>query len=142
MQAGQSFQAWVMNFTHKNKTALKGIFEPFRAVLKFIKKGGDEMTVELAVIISVISLIFGIYSGVANLKRNSRNDTKMDQSQLTTVIVKLENIGNDISEMKSDLRDVKEDLKNHSERLVKMEQQIKVLNNAIFGRKENRNEKD
>ncbi len=100
------------------------------------------MTVELAVIISVISLGFGIYSGVANLKRNSRNDTKMDQSQLTTVIVKLENIGNDISEMKSDLRDVKEDLKNHSERLVKMEQQIKVLNNAIFGRKENRNEKD
>ena len=100
------------------------------------------MTVELAVIISVISLIFGIYSGVANLKRNSRNDTKMDQSQLTTVIVKLENIGNDISEMKSDLRDVKEDLKNHSERLVKMEQQIKVLNNAIFGRKENKNEKD
>lgn len=100
------------------------------------------MTVELAVIISVISLGFGIYSGVANLKRNSRNDTKMDQSQLTTVIVKLENIGNDITEIKSDLRDVKEDLKNHSERLVKMEQQIKVLNNAIFGRKENKNEKD
>nr|DAF87805.1 MAG TPA: hemolysin XhlA [Siphoviridae sp. ctwnj8] len=100
------------------------------------------MTVELAVIISIISLGFGIYSGVANLKRNSRNDTKMDQSQLTTVIVKLENIGNDISEMKSDLRDAKEDLKNHSERLVKIEQQVKVLNNAIFGRKENKNEKD
>lgn len=98
------------------------------------------MTVELAVIISIISLGFGIYSGVANLKRNSRNDTKMDQSQLTTVIVKLENIGNDISEMKSDLRDAKEDLKNHSERLVKIEQQVKVLNNAIFGRKENKNE--
>lgn len=100
------------------------------------------MTVELAVIISIISLGFGIYSGVANLKRNSRNDTKMDQSQLTTVIVKLENIGNDISEMKSDLRDAKEDLKNHSERLVKIEQQVKVLNNAIFGRKDNKNEKD
>ena len=100
------------------------------------------MTVELAVIISIISLGFGIYSGVANLKRNSRNDTKMNQSQLTTVIVKLENIGNDVSEMKSDLRDVKEDLKNHSERLVKIEQQVKVLNNAIFGRKENKNEKD
>lgn len=33
------------------------------------------MTVELAVIISVISLGFGIYSGIANLKRNSRNDS-------------------------------------------------------------------
>lgn len=87
------------------------------------------MTIEIAVVISLLSLLFSICFGVANLKRNDKNDAKMDQSQLTTVIVKLENIGNDITEMKGDLRDVKEDLKNHSERLVKVEQQIKVLNN-------------
>ena len=100
------------------------------------------MTIEIAVVISLLSLLFSICFGVANLKRNNKNDAKMDQSQLTTVIVKLENIGNDITEMKGDLRDVKEDLKNHSERLVKVEQQIKVLNNNVFGRKEIRNEKD
>ena len=49
------------------------------------------MTIEVALIISAISLAFWIYSGVANLKRNSKNDTKTDTAQLTTVIVKLEN---------------------------------------------------
>lgn len=34
------------------------------------------MTIEVALIISAISLAFWIYSGVANLKRNSKNDTK------------------------------------------------------------------
>lgn len=90
------------------------------------------MTIEVAIVISAISLIFVICQTVANLKRNNRNDTKADTSQLTTVIVKLENIGNDISEMKADLRDMKDDLKDHAERLVKAEQQIKVLNNTVF----------
>ena len=48
------------------------------------------MTIEVALIISAISLAFWIYSGVANLTRNSKNDTKTDTAQLTTVIVKLD----------------------------------------------------
>ncbi|NCC07453.1 MAG: hypothetical protein EOM30_05280 [Clostridia bacterium] len=90
------------------------------------------MTIEVALVISAISLAFGIYQGVSNMKRNARYDIKTDASQLTTVIVKLENIGNDITEMKGDLRDVKVDIKDHSERLVKAEQQIKVLNKTVF----------
>lgn len=90
------------------------------------------MTIEVALVISAISLAFGIYQGVSNMKRNARYDIKTDASQLTTVIVKLENIGNDITEMKGDLRDVKVDIKDHSERLVKAEQQIKVLNKSVF----------
>jgi len=90
------------------------------------------MTIEVALVISAVSLAFGIYQGVSNMKRNSKYDIKTDTSQLTTVIVKLENIGNDITEMKGDLRDVKVDIKDHSERLVKAEQQIKVLNKTVF----------
>lgn len=95
------------------------------------------MTADIAIIISIVSLGFGIYSGVTNMKRNNKNDTKIDTAQLTTVIVKLENIGNDISEIKNDLRDVKADIKDHGSRLVKLEQQIKVLNKVIFDGKEN-----
>jgi hypothetical protein len=69
------------------------------------------MTIEVALVLSAISLAFGIYQGVSNLKRNNRNDDKTDATQLTTVIVKLENIGNDVSEIKSDMRNVKEDMK-------------------------------
>ncbi len=90
------------------------------------------MTIEIALVISAISLAFGIYQGVSNMKRNNKNDAKSDSAQLTTVIVKLENIGNDITEIKSDLRDVKSDVKDHSNRLVKVEQQVKVLNNHVF----------
>lgn len=90
------------------------------------------MTIELALLISAASLAFGIYQGISNMKRNTRYDIKTDASQLTTVIVKLENIGNDITEMKGDLRDVKDDIKDHSERLVKVEQQVKVLNKTVF----------
>lgn len=66
------------------------------------------------------------------MKRNAKTDDKNDASQLTTVIVKLENIGNDIKEIKTDLRDVKADIQNHAEKLIKMEQQIKVLNKTVF----------
>lgn len=100
------------------------------------------MTIEIALVISAISLAFGIYQGVSNLKRNNKQDAKADSAQLTTVIVKLENIGNDISEIKADLRDVKSDVKDHSTRLVKVEQQVKVLNNVVFGGKDDKNEKN
>lgn len=90
------------------------------------------MTIEVALVLSAISLAFGIHQGVSNLKRNNRTDAKTDASQLTTVIVKLENIGNDITEMKGDMRDVKDDIKDHSTRLVKAEQQIKVLSKSVF----------
>lgn len=90
------------------------------------------MTIEIALLISGVSLAFGIYEGIASMKRNNRNDTKADATQLTTVIVKLEKIGDDIKEIKSDMRDLKDDIQNHAERLVKIEQQLKVLNNAVF----------
>lgn len=100
------------------------------------------MTIEVALLISAISLAFGIYSGVANLKRNSKNDTKTDTAQLTTVIVKLENIGNDVSEIKNDLRDVKADVKDHGNRIVKLEQQVKVLNKVTFDGKEGKSDEE
>lgn len=90
------------------------------------------LTIEVALLISVISVAFGIWSGVTNIKRNKKNDTKADATELTTVIVKLENIGNDISEIKNDMKNVKDDMKDMNIRLVKMEQQVKVLNKAVF----------
>lgn len=90
------------------------------------------MTMEVAVVISLISLIFAIVSGVSGMKRNARTDDRKDASELTTVIVKLENIGNDIKEIKTDLRDVKADIQVHAEKIIKMEQQIKVLNKTVF----------
>ena len=95
------------------------------------------MTVEIALVISAISLGFAIYSGVSNLKRNNKQDAKSDSAQLTTVIVKLENIDKGINEIKADVKDVKQDLKDHSDRLIRLEQQVKVLNKTVFGKDDN-----
>ncbi len=90
------------------------------------------MTIEVALLISGVSVAFGIYQGVSNLRRNNRTDDRNDATQLTTVIVKLENIGNDISDIKNDMRNVKDDMKDINVRLVRTEQQVKVLNKTVF----------
>ena len=90
------------------------------------------MTIEVSIAIAGVSLAFAIFQGISNMKRNNRKDAQADASQLTTVIVKLENIGNDIREMKDDLRSVKEDIKDHSARLIKVEERVKVLDKHVF----------
>lgn len=89
------------------------------------------MTIEVALLISGISLAFGIYSGISNLRRNQNSDVKKDASELTTVIVKLENIGTGISEIKSELTNVKNDIKESRERIIKLEESAKQANKRL-----------
>ena len=79
------------------------------------------MTIEVALVISALSLAFGIYQGITNMKRNQRNDDRHDATQLTTVIVKLENIGVGVSEIKSDMRSMKDEVRELRDRLIKVE---------------------
>lgn len=89
------------------------------------------MTIELTILISVISISFAIYSGVSNLKRNQKIDTKTDATEMTTVIVKLENIGNGISEIKTEMSNVKEDVKEIRERVIRVEESSKQAHKRI-----------
>ena len=69
------------------------------------------MTIEAALVISAVSLAFGIYSGMSNMKRNQRTDNQKEASEMTTVIVKLENISNGIVEIKSEFNGMKSEIK-------------------------------
>lgn len=89
------------------------------------------MTVEVALVVSVLSVGFGIWSGMSNMKRNEKTDTKADASQLTTVIVKLENIGNGITEIKSEMNNVKNDHKESRERIIKVEESAKQAHKRL-----------
>lgn len=91
------------------------------------------MTIEIAILISIVSVAFGIYQGISNLKRNQKVDTKSDTAELTTVIVKLENIGNGISEIKTEMTNVKEDMKEIRERLIVVEQSSKQAHKRLDG---------
>lgn len=94
------------------------------------------MTIEVALLISVVSVAFGLYQGISNLKRNQKVDTKSDATEMTTVIVKLENIGDGISEIKSEMRNVKEDVKEINERVIRVEESSKQAHKRIDGLEE------
>lgn len=95
------------------------------------KKGVLSMTIELALLISGVSLAFGIYQGIVNMRRNNRNDDRNDATQLTTVIVKLENIGNGITEIKSEMTNVKNDIKEDRERIIRAEESAKQAHKRL-----------
>lgn len=89
------------------------------------------MTIEVALVISALSLIFAVYSGVNSLKRTAKNDDKRDASELTTVIVKLETISNGITEIKSEMGNVKLDVKDLRDRIIVAEQSCKQAHKRL-----------
>lgn len=73
-----------------------------------------------AFVVSFVSLLRGI-----------GKDSKNNSAELTTVIVKLENIGSDITEIKKDMRSVKADVREHGEKIAKLEQKIAALEQLV-----------
>lgn len=72
------------------------------------------------IIISIASLLFAIYSLAS---KNSKENT----SELTTVIVKLENIGTGIRDIKTEIAGMKDDQKEDHDRLIKVESSVSSL---------------
>lgn len=79
------------------------------------------MTIEISLLIAGASLAFAVAFGAANAKRNSKSDDKIEATQMTTVIVKLENIGNICTEIKGELNSIKADVKGITERMIVVE---------------------
>lgn len=96
------------------------------------------MTIEVSLLLSGISIAFAIYMGISNSKRNHKADVKSDTAELTTVIVKLENIGTGIAEIKSEMSNVKDDIQENRERLIKVEESAKQAHKRLdaYDRKE------
>lgn len=82
-----------------------------------------------SIVISVCSLLLAAYTF---LSKNSKDNT----SQLTTVIVKLENISEGISDIKNELNSVKEDQKKDHDEIVRITESLKsawkAINNSDF----------
>lgn len=85
----------------------------------------------IAWIISGVSMIFAVYFGVMNLKRGDRTEVRTDATEMTTVIVKLENIGNGIAEIKTEMAGVKNEIKDFGERLVRVEESAKQAHKRL-----------
>lgn len=95
------------------------------------RKEGDDMSIEIALLISIISVVFSVFSSVMTLKRNKSSDDKQEATDMTTLIVKLDGISRDVMEIKSDIKSVREDVKQNTEKIIRMEESLKSAWKAI-----------
>lgn len=102
------------------------------------ESGVKNMTIELSLIISILAVIVSITMAIFNIVKMNKKDNKQDAATLTTVIVKLDLLGNTLTEMKAQLQDNRREVQELTERVIKAEQQIKVLNNVTFRNKEDK----
>ena len=79
----------------------------------------------------VLIALIGCVVGLAGWLRNHDTDNEKETSNMTTVIVKLENIRVGISDLKSDLKMTVEDLQGIDRRLTIVEQSAKQAHKRI-----------
>ena len=83
------------------------------------------MTVEVALLISIVSVVAAIFFGMAAFRRNQRTDDRSEQDSMTRVIVKLESINADTNEIKNDIKSVKADGRQNSEQIIRVDESLK-----------------
>lgn len=74
----------------------------------------------IPIVLSVCSILLSAYIFVS---KNNKENT----SELTTVIVKLENIGNGISDIKKEIASIKDDQKEDHDKLIVLETSLSSL---------------
>jgi peptidoglycan hydrolase CwlO-like protein len=89
------------------------------------------MTIELALLISLISAAFAVYFGVKNNKRADSTDVERKAAEMATINVKLDTIGGDVRDIKYDMTDVKKDVQSLNDRMIVVEQSTKSAHHRI-----------
>lgn len=87
--------------------------------------------IDVPVLISAFSLIVAIAVAIYNIRRGNSSNDKQEASQITTLIVKLENINDGINEIKSDMKSVRTDMQELRDRVVIVEQSTKSAHHRL-----------
>lgn len=91
------------------------------------------MQIDVPILISFLSLCVAGAVGISGLRRNKATDNRKEASEMTTLIVKLENINNGVNEIKSDMRNMRNDIQDLRDRLIIVEQSTKSAHHRLDG---------
>lgn len=91
------------------------------------------MTIEitLTVLVGIASLSFSIYMGLKSSRRTDNKDISERVARETKLDMKLDEIGNDVKEVKETVRTIQSDVKNHEGRIVKLEASYARLHERV-----------
>lgn len=98
----------------------------------------SRVTIELSLLLSGISIAFAVYFGISSKKRNERKDVEEDaENRATTntmVITKLENMADDIKDIKRDYRESRQEVQDLRDRVIAVEQSLKSYHKRLDGK--------
>lgn len=85
----------------------------------------------IAILISIVSVVFSIFFGMKNNKRTDTKDIEERVKQNTKINMKLDNINSTTQDIKSQLLSVRSDIQKHNDKLIVLEQSCKQAHKRI-----------
>ena len=84
------------------------------------------MTIEVALLISIVSVAFSIFFGLKNSRKSDEKDIAEKIARDTRTDMKLDEISKDVKDVKETVRNIQNDVKDHEGRIVKLEASYKA----------------
>jgi peptidoglycan hydrolase CwlO-like protein len=84
------------------------------------------MTIEVALLISLVSVAFSVFFGLKNNRRTDEKDIADRIARDTRTDMKLDEISADVKEVKETVKNIQNDVKDHEGRIVKLEASYKA----------------
>lgn len=91
------------------------------------------MSIELTILISVVSVAFAIFFGLKTNHRNDVKDIEDRAAENARVNIKLDNISNAVNDIKYDISATKKKVEEMDKRLIIAEQSVKSAHHRIDG---------
>lgn len=89
------------------------------------------MKIEVAILISIVSVCFAIYFGLKSSRRNDIKDIQEKAERDTRINIKLDDISGDVKDVKYDISSVKKKVDDMDRRLIIVEQSTKSAHHRI-----------
>lgn len=89
------------------------------------------MKVEIALLISIVSVVFSAYFGLRNTKRADTSDVEKRAVETATINVKLDSINSSVNDIKYDITSVKKEVKDLANRMIVVEQSTKSMHHRL-----------
>lgn len=89
------------------------------------------MTIEVTILVSVVSVCFAVYFGLKSSRRNDIKDIQEKAERDTRINIKLDDISGDVKDVKYDISSVKKKVDEIDRRLLIVEQSVKSAHHRI-----------
>ena len=89
------------------------------------------MTVEIALLLSIVSVSFGVWQGMKNMNRDNIRDEHDNATELATIAGDLKHIIKGIDDIKDEMKNMKKDIRDDHDRLIELEASVKSAHKRL-----------